>query len=211
MLHFQGWHILLVLVVALMTAPPGASNFLEASQSLNQEPSTVLSVSPATAAFAVGDTQELQVNIANPVNLYAFEVGLAFDANTLQIEDESEARSGVQIELGSLFSSRIHFVATHVVDNTAGTIRIATTLLGAETPINTDGNLLNLTIRGAADGTSQVAISSFILTDNLANVMPANTEDSTIVVGAGISPSPTPDPAAPELTNRIYLPLLNRQ
>lgn len=192
--------LILLSIAALMLAGlPGLAATAPAGGRVPaQAPPVVVSVQPFLSAVPVGGTTVVNVNIENPVNLVAFEIQLDFEPAVIQIDDSDPEQPGAQVGLGSLVDGREYFAVTNQVDNGAGVIHVAVTLLGAGSAINEDGTLLTMTVRGAADGASPLALTSVALADTQANMLAANLVDGVVVVGADITitPEPTPTPTA---------------
>jgi hypothetical protein len=187
---------LFIITLLFAVTPNLVARSSEAGPSPRQDPITVVAVTPALVSMSVGDTVDVQVVMENPHNVYAFDVRLTFETSVIQIEDADASAAGVQVRLGALFGERQHFVANNRVDNAAGTIHVVASLLGAEAPINTDGNILSITLRADANGTSPLSLTQVLLVDNNAATVPANSAGATILVGTDTAVTPGPTPAA---------------
>lgn len=207
-------------IILLLVAVPGiVAQFSGAGSFPLQAPTTVVAVAPSLASMSVGDTADMRVEIEDPVNLYAFDITLAFEASVIQINDADPDEPGVQVRLGPLLDEHQHFVATNYVDNEAGTIHFAASLLAPEEPINTSGELITLTIRGESNGTSPLVLSEVQLVNPNASTLPTDLVDATIIVGAATTtptttstptpPSPTPTPVPSNHTELLPLILHN--
>ncbi|MFQ5340446.1 MAG: cohesin domain-containing protein [Anaerolineae bacterium] len=208
---------LLIATTLMLAAVPGLAAKPRADQTSPGQASTiVVSIEPFLATVPVGGTTQVQVNIENPTGVIAFEIQLSFDPTVIQIQDQDSERPGVQAGLGSLLNGREYFPATNVVDNIAGTIDVAVTLMGATSPIdpiNENGDLLTITARGETDGASPLALTRVDLIDASLISLSASLVDGVIVVSSsatvtpsatatptgtptGIAASPTPSPTA---------------
>jgi cell division septation protein DedD len=157
-----------------------------------QDPTIVVAVQPWLVSVPVGGTSEVHIGIENPTDLIAFEIQLSFDPTVIQINDDDPERPGVQVGLGSLLNGHDYFAGANAVDNEAGTIDVAVTLMGAGSPINENGDLVVVLVGGKANGASPLALTRVDLIDAHLNPLPANLIDGVIVVGGEIAVTPSP-------------------
>ncbi|MBS1253148.1 MAG: hypothetical protein MAG451_02196 [Anaerolineales bacterium] len=141
--------------------------------------------------MSVDDTRDLQVEIENPVDVYAFEIKLAFESSVIQISDANPDLPGIQVYLGSLFTGQQHFVATNHVDNEARTIDFAVALLGSAEPVSAGGDLITMTVRADSAGTSPLAFTHILLANRDAETITADSTDGTISVETSTTAPPT--------------------
>ncbi len=187
--------ILLCISALILTTLPGLPTRLPAALlSPAQDPTNLLAVEPSFVSIPVGGSADIRLDIRNSSNVYAFEIALVFEPSVVQVGDSDVHLPGVQVGLGSVFQGRQYFVAVNRVDNEAGLIRIAATLLGTEAPIHGNGDLITMTLTGVASGASPLALFTVVLTDSEANVLPASRIGGTIVVGANDTPTATHTP-----------------
>ncbi len=185
--------LLSIAVLSLSASPSTADN--RRFQDPTPTPTAVVAVRPTLVEMPLLDsTSNVHVEIQNPAGLYAFHIQLAFEPSVIQIEDADADRPGIQVNLGSLFAEREHYIATNRVDNENGDVNFGVSLLGTDPPIYTDGELITMTVRAAANGTSPLNVSYLRLSDNRANQIPAGTIDATVVVGQTSTPTPTNTP-----------------
>lgn len=194
---------LIVAATLMLTAVPGRAATSQTDNiSPAQAPTIVVAVQPFLSTVPIGGTTEAQVGIENPTGVIAFEIQLAFDPTVVQINDQDSERPGVQVGLGSLLDGREYFPATNTVDNAAGTIDVAVTLIGATSPIspiNENGNLLTMVVSGEADGASPLALTRVDLIDLFLRSLPSSLIDGVIVVSGNTTGTPGAT-ATPEAT-----------
>lgn len=199
MLSIRPFLLFCITTLLLAAAPSLAARPSEVSLSPLQDPRIVVAVAPSLVSMPVSDTVDIRVGIENPVDLYAFDITLDFQAPVIQIDDGDPNRSGVQVRLGSLFDGSQLFVATNHVNNEAGTIHVAASLLGTDAAINTNGDLITMTVRAKANGTSPLVLTEVLLADPAANLLSADLIGGVIIVGTDIitTPGPTSTPTVP--------------
>ncbi len=189
--------------LSLLTTPSEAGR-LHLEDPAQETPTPVVAIAPPHVEMPVDDTRDLQVEIENPVDVYAFEIKLAFESSVIQISDANPDLPGIQVHLGSLFTGQQHFVATNHVDNEAGTIDFAAALLGSAEPVSAGGDLITMTVRADSAGTSPLAFTNILLANRDAEILTADSIDGTISVEpsttapptATSSPTATPTPTA---------------
>jgi LysM repeat protein len=150
---------------------------------------------PSSSTIAVGETVTLDVQIQSVTNLYGAEVRLSFDPMRLQVQDAMAYQTGVQVQPGTFPNPADGFVAVNSVDNAAGTIVYAITLLAPAAPVSGDGILARIVFQGVSGGSASVIFTSVSLLDNLTQPISASTGNATITVTGGTTPvPPTPTP-----------------
>ena len=169
----------LILSLVLLLFPAAASASTTAT----------LSLVPSDTTPEVGDTVTVDVDLAGLDDLYAVQVHLAFDPATLQVLDDNPAESGVQILPGSLFpKSDPSYVVVNQVDNAAGTIDFAITLLAPESPLNGQGTLASIRFTARMEGTAEVEWTYVQLADSNGQIISHTADDQTIVIS---TPAPS--------------------
>lgn len=135
-------------------------------------------VSPATASVGVGSTTTIDVLVENVSDLYSYEVHLTFDPTKLQIEGTAQ--------LGSLFAGHTVQTFQNTVNNTTGRVDYAVSLQGEPTGVTGSGSLLKLTVRGVAQGSSPVTLTTDTnLSDGSFNLIPAMLQPGVVTVASG--------------------------
>jgi len=140
-------------------------------------------IDPASAAGPVGGIFDLNVNVAEISDLYAYQFDLAFDAGTLSASTvtESPFLSG---------GGATVFVPGNI-DNTAGTITfIVNSLLGPTPGVDGTGALAAIRFTGKAVGASPVTLSNVLLLDSTGADIAATIENGSVTVSGTVGPEP---------------------
>jgi len=145
----------------------------------------VVSVS-SPATVSQGATFAVDVDIAEVIDLFAYQLDLNFNPSILQA-------TGTITE-GGFFQSGGGFVPG-TIDNTLGSITSnADTLLGPGPGIDGNGTLIEFQFLAVGAGTSVLDLANIILLDStLSNIDFTSTNASVTVTGSG--PVPTPEPS----------------
>ncbi len=149
---------------------------------------------PSASTANVGDTVHVDVKIENVQNLYAIEAHISFDAARLQVLDDNPAQAGIQILPGSLFpKSDPSYVVLNQVDNTAGKIDFAITLLAPELPLAGSGTLASIRFAARAEGTAGLAWAFVQMADSNGQVIPHTGAGQNITISSPTTPEPGKD------------------
>jgi LysM repeat protein len=184
----------LVLATMLLTvAIPGAAG----SAAVVKADGTQVLLDPSTTTLPVGGVAAVDIKIVGVTNLYGVEVRLSFDPTKLSVQDAVQFQTGIQIQPGTLPNPSDGFVAVNSVDNAAGTIVYAITLLAPAAPVSGSGTLARITFRGLANGQVNVIFTAVSLLDNLTQPLTTSTGNATITV---TGPTATPTTAGPTAT-----------
>ena len=145
--RFSSTLAILVMLLLTLTAAAAADS------------GTRVSLEPSTTAAYVGDTVNVNIRISDVSDLYGAEVHIRFDPARLQALDDDETQPGVQILPGSLFpiKSDPSYVAQNQVDNLAGTVDFAMTLLAPELSVSGSGTLATVRFAAKMQGTAQLS------------------------------------------------------
>lgn len=119
----------------------------------------------------------------NAINLYGAEIHLIFDPALFAVEDADPAQPGTQVGLGPLLTSNAHFVALNRADNRTGRIDLAITQLNPTAPVSDSGVLARINLRVLAPSIGSLHITSATLADRNGTVIPATTQDGTVLIG----------------------------
>ena len=130
------------------------------SMRITRSPCARLSVAPSYKEISMGGTGATEIRVADVSNLYGVQFHVAFDPNVVQAVDADPGTPGVQMGIGSLFSSKDHYVARNSVDNTTGVAEFVVTLVAPAAPINGSGALAVITWQGRSVGQSPITLSS---------------------------------------------------
>jgi hypothetical protein len=173
---------ILVLSLVLVLLPAGAW----------ADGDTTIRFVPSSTSAQVGDTVNVDIVIDDVSDLFAIEVHIAFDAGHLQVLDDNPAETGTQILPGSLFpKSDPSYVVVNQVDNTAGTVDFAITLLAPEAPLDGNGTLATIRFAAHMAGTAQLSWVFTQMADNNGETIPHTAADVQIAIA---EPGPGPAP-----------------
>jgi LysM repeat protein len=122
-------------------------------------------------------------------DLYGAEVHLTFDPTLLEVVDADTDTPGVQIRPGTFPNP--YFLAQNAVDQAAGKIHFAASQGPGDEPVSGSGVLATVTFQGKAAGTSAISFDEVLLSDREGEAITANTQDGSITVTGGETPTPT--------------------
>lgn len=155
--------------------------------------STHVLVVPASSVLAPGEAVTVEIQVHDVADLYGVDIGLAFDAAKLQVEDaDGDSANGVQIEAGGFLDPGKGFLAENSVDNTTGQVRYVFALMAPAPAVSGSGVLARISFRGHNPGTSTLDISA-LLVDVGAESIPATLSGGLITVSGNTA---TPEPTA---------------
>ena len=173
------WIGLALLLAMLSSTPVG--------HGLAQGPTVV--IKPPSGEVAVGATTTVDIYIEDVTNLYGAEVHLTFDPALLEVADADPGMAGVQIQAGTFLNP--YFPAQNIVDQAAGKIDFAISQGPNDQPVSGSGVLATVTFQGKAAGTSAINFVSVILADNEGEPINATTQNGSMTVTGGQTPTPT--------------------
>jgi Cohesin domain len=140
------------------------------------------------ASVSQGDSFAVDVNIADAIDIYDFQLDLTFDPSILQASDVLEGTF--------LSGGGSTFFFPGFIDNSAGDITFnADTLVGAIPGVDGGGVLLQFDFDALAPGTSSLDIQSLILQDSLGNLIDGTVANGSVTVASGET-VPSPEPGA---------------
>jgi hypothetical protein len=181
--EFRIWAIALS-VVALIAGLPLAQAVAAA---------TMATLTPATQTVGVDETTTVTLAVQDVQDLYGYEVEIAYDPAILEVVDADGGTTGVQVALGSWLAA--DFVFQNEADNTLGTIVCVLSQLSPTPAVSGNGDLLTITFRGLASGTSEVRFTDLTLANEDGIPISTGQADAQIEVTGGSPPaSPTPTP-----------------
>lgn len=131
----------------------------------------------------------VKVLIKNVPAIYGADVHLAFDPRLLEVVDADKNADGVQVKPGRFLDPDKGFFLQHTVDNEAGTIDYALTLLNPAPPAEGDGVLVRIAFRGKADGLATIAISAGLFGTQTGETIQPGLDQINLAVGN--APPPT--------------------
>ncbi len=115
-------------------------------------------LSTPQAAIEVEGRTTVDVLVGEAPLIYGADVRVRFDPGALEVVDADRGSSGVQIEPGSFLDPRRSFSLLHAVDNQAGSVSFASTLVNPAPAVQGAGTLARLTFRAKRAGSTTVAI-----------------------------------------------------
>jgi adhesin HecA-like repeat protein len=158
-----------VLVFVLMFGPAG-----------HARAAAILSIEPASQVIQFGQNASLDVVISDVVDLYAFQLDLAFNPIVLSVVGVGE---GPFLPSGGTTT----FIAG-TIDNDAGTISaLADSLIGLIPGVSGTGSLVELNFNALSLGTSVISLSNVLLLDSGLTPIAVNIANGAV----GVVPEPS--------------------
>jgi hypothetical protein len=117
-----------------------------------------LQLSADKSQLRVGQQVTVEVQVKHAPPIYGADVGLSFDQTLLEVVDADTGTAGIQVQPGRFLDASQGFFLQHQVDNAAGTIDYALTLLNPAPPAEGNGVLVRVTFRAKAAGQATVTI-----------------------------------------------------
>ncbi|NOZ05885.1 MAG: hypothetical protein GXP41_05975 [Chloroflexi bacterium] len=138
---------------------------------------TVVYIDPAQATAGLNGTLNVELKVANVVNMGGYELVINFDPAIVQVQN---------VTLGNFLSSTGRTVSPlgPSVDNTAGRISIGSFSFGSQAGPSGEGTLATIVMTPQAQGTSALTLSGLTLTDSAGNAIAATTQDGAITINA---------------------------
>lgn len=187
-------HLFLIVLISLPLTPWPATAQGMATVTLQLLNTTV----------QVGDTINVNIRINDVADLYAAEVHLTFDPALLQVLDDDDVQTGVQILPGSLFpSTRPSYVVQNRADQATGTVDFAMTLLDPATPVTGSGTLATVRFSARQAGTTTLRWTMTKLANKAGANIPHTTQDCSISISPLPTVTPRPTPPAANCTDLI--------
>lgn len=146
-----------------------------------QSPAIVQLVSP-DKIVTPGETFDVIVQVSNATSAFAAEVSMTFDPHQLQVLDADNGQEGIQIFPGDLLDPDHGFVAANRVDNEAGAILYALTLLSPALPVDGDGNLATITFRIVSNGETEIVLKQVLLATRDGIALPVNIDNAVMAI-----------------------------
>ena len=136
---------------------------------------------PTTSQVSVGQTFTVNARLESIIDLYGFETTIRFDPALLEVVDADPGTSGVQVKRGDWLPGAAHTVV-NTVDNGAGRIDFAATLVSPTPPLNGSGNIVSIPFRAKAAGSTPVAYHALKLVNSSAQIIPITRSDGSVTV-----------------------------
>jgi general secretion pathway protein D len=151
---------------------------------LTAAPAATLSIDPSSLTVGVGQSFDLNVDIANVSDLFAFQFDIAFNPAVLSATSVSE---GSFLPGGGTTA----FVPG-TIDNTAGKIAVtADALVGMVPGVSGSGVLATLQFSAIGVGTSPISLSNIILLDSGFNSIDVTSSDGSVTANGSAVPEPS--------------------
>jgi hypothetical protein len=130
-----------------------------------------ISVVPSTASVNLGEEVTFNVTAADvpAPGLWSYQLKITYNSTLL---NATKAEIPSDHMLKPISPSKIFIVKPGDIDQTAGTIDFALTLMGDEPGKTGDGTLVTATFKGLAMGSSIINITDMILVDGDGNEIP---------------------------------------
>jgi len=171
------------------TATPTATPTVGPTPTYTPTPGPVMvRVTPASQEAALGVPFTVDIVVDNVVNLGAYEFSLSYNSAVLQYSGAAN---------GSFLGSSGRSVWCPSLEGGGGAVRIACVTLGPEPPgPSGSGVLATVAFLPISTGATEVKLEEVILTDPMAEVIPAGTQDGSVTVGPAPAPTDTPLPTS---------------
>ncbi|MDM8527439.1 cohesin domain-containing protein [Anaerolineales bacterium HSG24] len=157
----------------------------------------------AALSVGAGSSTNQDVKISGVSNICEVLYRVTFDPNAVQVVDADPNLEGIQIEVGSLFSSNVN-VSENVVNNVAGTIDFRVRSQSALSALTTPGQVAQITWEGLTGSTNLSFVQHSVFdcdNDNIQHEIRADSAPGSITVsGTAVTPTPTTNPNDPTST-----------
>jgi len=144
---------------------------------------------PASLTLGPGDVRSISLRVDNAADVYGVELHLRFDPAILEVIDPQTGQPARAIAPGDWM--RHGFAALNRVDNTAGLIDYAVTLVAPAPSLSGGGPVAVITFRGKAVGATQLTVQKAIVASREGKEIASQWRHATLTVT-----SPAPPPAA---------------
>ncbi len=143
---------------------------------------TQVRLDPLTLGLKPGSQGSLTLVFDNAQDLYGLEVHLSFDPKVIEILDADPAKAGVQLTPADWLKSG--FIAQNQVDNAAGTIDFAATLLNPALPVSGSKAFVTIQVRSKVEGNSPFNFKKVILANRDGKELPSQAQNGAVGVSA---------------------------
>lgn len=143
--------ILITLIVTLSLFAP--------SMAVQAAGEPCLRLSTAKLDLAIGQMVTIDILVENAPPIYGIESHLSFDPTALQAVDTDPDLDGVQVAPGDFFNVERAFILQHQVDNQAGRIDYALTLVNPAPTAQGNGVLARISFLAQKQGRTTVRIT----------------------------------------------------
>ncbi len=149
---------------------------------------------PPALGLKPGATALVSVRIEDVSDLYGVELHLSFDPQVIEVVDP-------KLQVGDWFKDG--FTAVNKIDNTAGKIDFAATLLNPQAPIAGSGVVLTFTVQGKTIGSGTIHVDQGLLASRDGKEIPSAWQNTTVDVSTtGQAPADSqPAGSSPAVAN----------
>jgi hypothetical protein len=131
----------------------------------------------------------LDIRIEHVVDLYAFDLRIAFDPASVEVVDaDGNPANGVQLTFGEFLEAGQGFSNINTADNATGQAQVLLSLMFPAQPVSGSGRLVSITFRGKTAGASSVLLSAVTLIDHRVQSIPVSLAHGTLNIIAASTP-----------------------
>jgi len=141
---------------------------------------STLSVQPVAGPLSVGDSFNVEVDIAGATDLYGLQFDLDYDSTLLSFDGATE---------GSFLTSGGQ-TNPITIDNGGGSITFLDFLTGAVPGVSGDGGLVLFNFTALANGTSTLDLANIILLNSNLESINSNVNNGSVTIGSTAVPEP---------------------
>jgi LysM repeat protein len=156
------------------------------------------SLTPASQSIDVAQAATVSLQVQNVDGLFGYQTEIAFNPAVLEVVDADASKPDIQVALGTFLQA--DFVQQNKADNSTGRITVVLSQLAPSSPASGSGNLLVITFRGKANGTSDITFSDLKLAKSDGTEIAVTQYNAQITVGSADTPTPTATTTAPTST-----------
>jgi hypothetical protein len=151
--------LLFILTFGMVACSAKSDNTPSAGNASSKEKKASIILSFDPKKLAVGETVMVNVQIKNAPVIYGSDVRLTFDPKVLEVVDADASQAGIQFAPGNFLDPKKSFIVQNNVNNEAGTIDYALSLLNPAPPVSGKGDLFQVTFRAKTQGKTTISIS----------------------------------------------------
>lgn len=154
---------------------------------------SIVRVDPPNFEVGQGQVEQVDIVIDNAQDVYGIDLRARFDPSIFEIADADPAADGVQLIPGSFIKP--DFLVRNTADNQKGTLQYVITQVNPTQPVNGNGVVVTLLVRGKSLGKrGQLTIDFVDIADRRGRKLTVQPKSGTISV---VSPKPnTPTPTS---------------
>jgi hypothetical protein len=177
LLHLEIWLLLLLMLFG--------------ARQLRAQEEAVIRLEPETLKLSQGQKSGIEIRIENAANVYGLQIALFFDAEKIKLLDHDPAKPGIQVRAGDFLPSDEGFMVVNEVDNEAGKLTYALTLLAPAEPASGSGTLIAFEVEALQAGTSDLLLDTVILASAKGSLLPVRLGDGAADPGGDQEPAAT--------------------